>query len=42
MKTGGKRRLTIPYDLAYGKYGVEPNIPGFATLIFDIELLNIK
>lgn len=42
MKKGGKRRLTIPHDLGYGKYGVEPDIPGFATLIFDIELLKIK
>jgi FKBP-type peptidyl-prolyl cis-trans isomerase len=42
MKKGGKRRLTIPHHLGYGKYGVEPDIPGFATLIFDIELLNIK
>lgn len=41
MKAGGKRKLTIPYDLAYGKYGVG-DIPGFATLIFEIELLKIK
>jgi len=42
MKVGGKRRLTIPHELGYGKYGVEPDIPGFATLIFDVELLKIK
>lgn len=42
MKKGGKRRLIIPHHLGYGKYGVEPDIPGFATLIFDIELLKIK
>ncbi len=41
MKVGGKRRLTIPHHLGYGKYGVG-DIPGFATLIFEIELLNIK
>ena len=42
MKVGGKRKLTIPHELGYGKYGVEPDIPGFATLIFEIDLVKIK
>lgn len=41
MKVGGKRKLTIPHHLGYGKYGTG-TIPGFATLIFEIELLKIK
>lgn len=42
MKVGGKRKLTVPYLLGYGKYGAEPTIPGFATLIFEVELLKIN
>ncbi|KAH7488241.1 Peptidyl-prolyl cis-trans isomerase fpr2 [Phytophthora ramorum] len=42
MCIGEKRRLTIPSDLAYGNRGSPPKIPGKATLVFDVELLDIK
>jgi len=41
MKIGGKRRLFIPYQLAYGAMGRPPVIPAKADLIFDIELVDV-
>jgi FKBP-type peptidyl-prolyl cis-trans isomerase FkpA len=41
MKTGGKSRLVCPAAIAYGDAGSPPVIPGGATLIFEIELLEV-
>lgn len=41
MNEGAKWQLFIPYNLAYGEQGVGQQIPPFATLIFDVEIVKI-
>ena len=41
MAVGSKWRLSIPYDLAYGEQGAGGSIGPYATLIFEVELLDI-
>ena len=42
MQEGAKYRFFIPYDLAYGERGAGAQIPPFAALVFDVELIEVK
>ena len=41
MKEGAKYRFFIPYNLAYGEHGAGADIPPYAALVFDVELIKV-
>ena len=42
MKVGGRRKLVLPPQMAYGDGGAPPDIPPGATLVFDVEVLGVQ
>ena len=42
MQVGGRRKITVPSDLAFGKKGLPPFIPPDATVLFDISIWSLK
>ncbi len=42
MKIGGRRRLTIPPEMGYGSRAMGSDIPANSTLVFDVELLDVR
>jgi FKBP-type peptidyl-prolyl cis-trans isomerase len=42
MKVGGRRKLVLPPQMAYGEAGAPPDIPPGSTLVFNVEVLDVK
>jgi FKBP-type peptidyl-prolyl cis-trans isomerase FklB len=42
MKEGDKWMIYLPYDIAYGERGAGDQIPPYATLIFEVELIKVN